>query len=112
MPESERQRVARDAYEAFERRDRAAVEAILGDDFVFFSGSHPGGLDRGGFFEKVWPNVDGQTRYRLTRLEDLPGDEILVTYESTGPDASRYRGAEIFSFSGGRMSRAEAYSGW
>jgi hypothetical protein len=112
MPESERLRLTRDTYRAFELRDRTTLDAAFSDDFTFISGTYPGGLDRDGFFEHVWPNVDGLTQYRFVRLEEISGDQVLVTYESTGPDGSRYWGTEIFTFTGDRMSHAEAYSGW
>jgi ketosteroid isomerase-like protein len=111
MPESERVRVTRETYRAFEARDRTILDAVLSDDFRFFSAAHRG-IDREQFFERVWPNVDGLTRYALLRAEEISSDAVLVTYDAVQPDGSTYRGTEIFSFTGSRMSRAEAYSGW
>ena len=111
MPESERLRLTRETYRAFEARDRTILDAVFSDDFRFFSGTHRG-IDREQFFERVWPNVDGLTSYTLLRLEEISGDAVLVTYDAAQPDGSTYRGTEIFGFTGSRMSRAEAYSGW
>jgi hypothetical protein len=103
--------VTRETYRAFEARDRTILDAVLSDDFRFFSAAHRG-IDREQFFERVWPNVDGLTRYALLRAEEISSDAVLVTYDAVQPDGSTYRGTEIFSFTGSRMSRAEAYSGW
>ena len=40
------------------------------------------------------------------------GDEVLVTYEATRNDGTRFRNTEIFGFDGDAVSRVEVYFGW
>ena len=46
---------ARDSYSAYETGDRSVLEALLTDDFVFYSPPDPG-IDRAKYFEVCWPN--------------------------------------------------------
>jgi hypothetical protein len=43
-------------------------------------------------------------------IED--GDEVVVTYESTRTDGTRFRNTEVLTFAGEQLARAEVYFGW
>lgn len=45
------------------------------------------------------------------RLAEV-GDEVVVTYESTRADESRFRNTEVLTFDGDKLARAEVYFGW
>ena len=110
MAPQDRLAVARACYRAFESGDRAAAEAILTDDFTFHSPADPA-LDRDGYFERCWPNADLIDSFDFVRLAEI-GDEVVVTYESTKTDGSRFRNTEVLAFRGGLICRAEVYFGW
>lgn len=110
MPARDRLDLARSIYEAFAAADRGAVEALLAEDFTFHSPPDPE-LDRDGYFERCWPNAGLIESYDFKRLIES-GDEVVVTYESTKTDGSRFRNTEVLTFDGGRISRAEVYFGW
>jgi hypothetical protein len=40
------------------------------------------------------------------------GDEVIVTYESTRTDGSRFRNTEVLTFDGDKISKVEVYFGW
>lgn len=40
------------------------------------------------------------------------GDEVIVTYESTRTDGTRFRNTEVLAFDGDKISKAEVYFGW
>ena len=105
-----RLQIAKDIYDAYVSGDRSVVENALTDDFTFYSPPDPG-IDRATYFERCWPNAKNAQGYEFVRLiED--GDEVLVTYEATRTDGSRFRNTEVLTFEGDRMSRAEVYFGW
>jgi ketosteroid isomerase-like protein len=106
----DRLQIARDCYGAYESGDRSLVEQHLSEDFVFYSPADPG-IDRARYFERCWPNAELIEAFRFTRLIDA-GDEVLVTYESTKTDGSRYRNTEVLTFAGDKVTRAEVYFGW
>ncbi|MBA3301952.1 MAG: nuclear transport factor 2 family protein, partial [Thermoleophilaceae bacterium] len=49
--------------------------------------------------------------FEFKRLIEV-GDEVVVTYESTRTDGSRFRNTEILTFRGARITRIEVYFGW
>ncbi|MDP8968173.1 MAG: hypothetical protein M3N04_06205, partial [Actinomycetota bacterium] len=55
MPSSDRSRLARACYEAYETGDRQALENVIADDFAFWS-PQDDGIDRTTYFERCWPN--------------------------------------------------------
>jgi ketosteroid isomerase-like protein len=110
MTDSNRLRLARDLYAAYVSGERDVVERMLGEDFEFFSPADVG-IGRERYFERCWPNSETIEDFRFERLAEL-GDEVLVTYEATRTDGSRFRNTEVLRFDGGQLRRAEVYFGW
>ena len=110
MTEAERLQTVRDAYRAYEIGDRDLLDGTLSQDFTFFSPPDPG-IDRVTYFERCWPNAELIDAFEFKRLVAI-GDEVLVTYESTKTDGSRFRNTEILAFQGDKICRVEVYFGW
>jgi ketosteroid isomerase-like protein len=110
MPAPDRLQLARDAYGAYVSGDRSVIEALLSDDHVFFSPADPG-IDRERYFERCWPNAQLIEDFEFARLIEH-GDEVIVTYESTKTDGSRFRNTEILTFRGEQLCKTEVYFGW
>jgi ketosteroid isomerase-like protein len=106
----DRLQLARNCYEAYVTGDRSIVERLLADEFEFYSPPDPG-IDRATYFERCWPNADLIEEFDFKRLIEA-GDEVVVTYESTKTDGSRFRNTEVLTFEGDRIVRAEVYFGW
>jgi ketosteroid isomerase-like protein len=107
---SDRLKLARDCYGAYESGDRPAVEELLTDDFTFYSPADPG-IDRATYFERCWPNAALIQSFEFERLVEID-DEVIVTYESTRADGSRFRNTEVLTFEGDKIRKAEVYFGW
>ena len=110
MPDHDRLKLARDAYGAYESGDRGFIEALLTDDFTFYSPADPG-IDRAKYFERCWPNSELIESFDFKRLVEA-GDEVIVTYESTKTDGKRFRNTEVLTFDGDKICRTEVYFGW
>jgi hypothetical protein len=108
--ESSRLKTARACYEAYASGDRELVERTLADEIAFFSPADVG-IDRDAYFERCWPNSENIHAFHFNRLEEV-GDEVLVTYEATRADGTRFRNTEILGFEGDRIARMEVYFGW
>lgn len=107
----DRVELAKAMYLAFSAGDREAVEELIGPEFEFHSPADEQGLDREGWFERCWPGAGSLTGYEFVRLiEDR--DEVVVTYEATRTDGSRFRNTEVLGFEGEDVVRAEVYFGW
>ena len=110
MPDVDRLTLARASYRAYESGDRQAIDDLLTEDFTFSSPADVG-IDRARYFERCWPNAGRIRSFEFERLAEV-GDEVLVTYESTRTDGSRFRNTEVLTFRGDRICRAEVYFGW
>jgi ketosteroid isomerase-like protein len=111
MPATDRLQRAREIYGAYESGDRRVVESLLSDDFTFYSPADVG-IDRATYFERCWPNAERLARFAFVRLVKA-GDEVVVTYEATRTDGSRFRNTEVLTFDGeDKLCRAEVYFGW
>jgi ketosteroid isomerase-like protein len=97
-------------YAAYVSGDRRAVEEILDEDFEFSSPADVG-IDRVRYFERCWPNSRAIRDFEFARLVEI-GDEVLVTYEATRTDGTRFRNTEVLTFNGEKLCRAEVYFGW
>jgi ketosteroid isomerase-like protein len=110
MPASTRVQVVRAAYGAYESGERDVLERLLSADFRFFSPADVG-IDRSRYFERCWPNAERIRAIEFVRVVEA-GAEVLVTYEATRVDGTRFRNTEVFRFRGERISRVEVYFGW
>ena len=99
-----RLQIAQDVYHAYASGDRAVVENLLADDFTFYSPPDPG-IDRAAYFERCWPNSGNLERFEFVRLIEH-GDEVVVTYEATRTDGTRFRNTEVLTFDGEHDLRA------
>ncbi|MBS1878318.1 MAG: nuclear transport factor 2 family protein [Actinobacteria bacterium] len=98
-------------YRAFSAGDREAIEEVIGPEFEFHSPLDEHGLDRDGYFERCWPGAGSLTELEFVRLIEQ-GDEVVVTYEATRANGTRFRNTEVLGFDGDRQVRAEVYFGW
>jgi len=110
MTDADRIELVRAAYRAYEERDRDLIEQVMGEGLTFFAPPDPG-IDRAEYFERCWPNGAHIKKFEFERLSEV-GDEVLVTYEATRTDGTRFRNTEIFGFEGGKISQVEVYFGW
>lgn len=103
-------KIVRDAYGAYVSGDRRVIEQHLSRDLIFYSPADPG-IDRAMYFERCWPNAELIEAFDFKRL--IPsGDEVVVTYESTKTDGSRFRNTEVLTFAGEKICKVEVYFGW
>jgi ketosteroid isomerase-like protein len=110
ITDEDRIAIARECYDAYQTGDRRIVEERMSDGLEFFSPADPG-IDRARYFERCWPNAQTIAGYAFKRLI-AHGDEVVVTYEATRDDGSRFRNTEVLTFDGDKVSRVEVYFGW
>jgi hypothetical protein len=111
MPSSSgRVEIAHSMYRAFAAGERGVVEETFAPELVFHSPPDPE-LDREGYFERCWPGAGNRNEFEFVRTIES-GDEVVVTYEATRPDGSRFRNTEILTFAGEQIARVEIYFGW
>jgi ketosteroid isomerase-like protein len=102
--------IARAAYDAYVTKDRAALEAIIANDFHFTS-PLDNRLDRETYFRRCWPNSKTIAGFEFINL--VPdGDRVFVTYEGRNTNGHRFRNTEIVTIRDEQIVDVEVYFGW
>jgi ketosteroid isomerase-like protein len=107
---ADRTAIARAMYRAYETGEREVLDERLAEDFMFYAPPDPG-IDRGTYFERCWPNAGNIASFEFSRMIES-GDEVVVTYEATRTDGSRFRNTEVLTFRGDDVVKVEVYFGW
>lgn len=102
--------IARAAYRTYETKDRAALEALLAEDFHFTS-PLDNRLDRDTYFRRCWPNSEVIAGFDFIHLV-TDADRVFVTYEGRNTDGHRFRNTEILTIRGQHIAEVEVYFGW
>lgn len=101
--------------QAYVDKDRAAIEALIADDYRF-SSPYDNGLDRRSYFEICWQNHKVITRFDFLHHAES-GDRVFVIYEchatrTTGHISRIFRNCEMHTVRGGKLVATECYFGW
>jgi ketosteroid isomerase-like protein len=102
--------LARASYHAYVEKDRAAIEALIADDFHFTS-PLDNRIDRATYFARCWPNSATIAAFDFIHLAP-DGDRVLVTYEARSMSGKRFRNTEILTARDGKIVDVEVYFGW
>jgi uncharacterized protein YndB with AHSA1/START domain len=102
--------IARAAYEAYVRKDRAAIERLIAEDFRFTS-PLDNAIDRATYFARCWPSSEWIERFDFMNFV-RHGDRVFVTYEGRGPKGRTFRNTEIVHVRSGQIVDVEVYFGW
>ena len=96
-------------FAAYEKKDRAAMEHLLADDFTFSSpvDDHIG---RDLYFERCWPFSERVKEFRIEKIL-ADDEEALVRYEATTIDGTSFRNIETFTIHEGKIVHVEVYFG-
>ena len=102
--------VARRCYQAYVDKDRATLEALMGDEFHFTS-PLDNRLDRATYFERCWPNSECLAGFDLLQaVQDV--NRVFVSYEARTTQGKRFRNTEILTIQQGRLVDVEVFFGW
>ena len=106
----ENMQIACASYQAYVDKDRAAIEALIADDFHFTS-PLDNRLDRKTYFERCWPNSRTLSGFDFVHLA-ADGDCVFVTYEAETTTGRRFRNTEVLTIRDGRIVNVEVFFGW
>jgi ketosteroid isomerase-like protein len=102
--------VARAAFDAYLFQDRAAIERLLADDFVFTS-PQDDHIGRAAFLERCFPTVDRLSSQRLLRLTDAGDGSVFLLYEYELKTGERYRNTELSTIRDGKLAETQVFFG-
>jgi ketosteroid isomerase-like protein len=102
--------VVRACLQAYVDKDRAAIEALIAEDYHFTS-SIDNSLDCETYFEVCWPNSNSMTGFDyIYQIED--GDRAFIVYEGRTDRGKAFRNAEVHIVRNGQLVTTEVYFGW
>jgi ketosteroid isomerase-like protein/predicted enzyme related to lactoylglutathione lyase len=102
--------IVRALFAAWQTGDRDALDAVLAEDFRFYS-PRDDGLDRAQYFATCWPHHDEITSHDFVRLDALDPNVVVVTYDAHKPDGSRFRNTEVITVRDGLVVEVDVYFG-
>jgi ketosteroid isomerase-like protein len=102
--------LVRRVFDAYGAKDRAAIEAVIADDFHFTS-PLDNRIDRQTYFERCWKNSEAISGFSFINLA-REGDRVFVTYEGRRVSGKAFRNTEVFTVRNGQIVEIEVYFGW
>jgi ketosteroid isomerase-like protein len=102
--------LVRRVFDAYSAKDRAAIEAVIADDFHFTS-PLDNRIDRQTYFERCWKNSEAISGFTFINLA-REGDRVFVTYEGRRVSGKAFRNTEVFTVRNGQIVEIEVYFGW
>ena len=102
--------IVRRVYDAYVAKDRAAIEALVADDFHFTS-PLDNRIDRQTYFDRCWKASETIAGFRFINLVG-DGDRVFVTYEGQRVSGRPFRNTEILTVRDGKIVETEVYFGW
>ena len=107
MPGSD---VVRASFEAYLSQDRAAVERLLADDYVFTS-PQDDHIGKAAFLERCFPTSDRLSSQVILRLVDTDDGGVFILYEYELKTGERYRNTEFSTVRDGRLAETQVFFG-
>ena len=101
--------IARACYNAYVTKDRAAIEALIAEEFRFTS-PLDNRLDRKNYFAICWPNSVTTEGFEFVHMVEH-GERVFVTYVGQSRQG-RFRNTEVLTVRNGQIVEVEVYFGW
>jgi ketosteroid isomerase-like protein len=103
------EKIVREYYTAFEKKDWNLMEQILADGFTFTSplDDH---INVNVFQGRCWPNAYKIKRFDLDKIV-VNGDEAFVIYNGWTTDGKLFRNSDYFKLKDGKIKAYECFFG-
>jgi ketosteroid isomerase-like protein len=107
--QSSKEKMVRDYYAAYEKKDWTVMDRILDASFTFSSpvDEH---ISLKTYKEKCWPNCYKLKKFDVVKLI-VKGDDAFVTYNGWTTDGKTFRNTEYFKFKDGKITENECFFG-
>lgn len=107
---SSTEKLIKDYYTAYEKKDWNIMQAILADGFTFSSPAGDDHIDLNLYKERCWPNAYKTKRFDLEKIV-INGDDAYVTYNGWTIAGKLFRNTERFKFKDGKIVENECFFG-
>jgi len=106
---SAKQKLVKDYYAAYEKKDWNMLASILADSFKFTSPMDDH-IDLKTYKERCWPNSANTKRFDIEKLV-VDGDDAFVTYIGRTNDGKLFCNTEVFKFKDGKITANTCFFG-
>jgi ketosteroid isomerase-like protein len=103
------EKLIRDYYAAYEKKDWNMLNSLLADGFCFNSPLDTN-IDLKTYKQRCWPNAVNIKRFDVEKLI-IDGDDAFVTYNGWTNDGRLFRNTEYFKFKDGKIKENACYFG-
>lgn len=104
------EKVIKQYYAAYEKKDWHMLELILADGFTFTSPAGDDHINLKLYKERCWPNAVNTKKFDLEKII-IDGDDAFVTYNGWTTDGRLFRNTERFKFEQGKIKENECFFG-
>ena len=104
------ERVVREYYSAYEKKDWHMLELILADEFTFTSPAGDDHINLRQYKERCWPNAENTKKFDLEKVI-VSGDDAFVTYNGWTNDGRVFRNTEYFKLKNGKIKEFACFFG-
>lgn len=105
-----KEKVIREYYSAYEKKDWHMLELILADGFTFTSPAGDDHINLKLYKERCWPNAYHTKKFDLEKVI-ISGDDAFVTYNGWTTDGKLFRNTERFKLKDGKIIENECFFG-
>ncbi|MGA5563767.1 nuclear transport factor 2 family protein [Streptomyces platensis] len=102
--------VVRAAFAAYLAQDRAAMDRLLAEDFVFTS-PQDDHIDKAAFLETCFPTADRLRRQEILDVVAIDGEQVFVRYAYELTTGEQHRNVEVMTVRDGRVTETQVYFG-
>ena len=104
-----KQKMIKDYYAAYEKKDWNMLNSLLADGFNFTS-PNDNHIDLKAYKERCWPNSANIKKFDIEKLL-VDDDDAFVTYNGWTTDGRLFRNTEYFKFKGGKIKENACFFG-
>ena len=104
------EKIIRQYYTAYEKKDWHMLELILSPGFTFTSPAGDDHIDLAVYKERCWPNAINTKKFDLEKVI-VAGDDAFVTYNGWTNDGRVFRNTERFKLKDGKIISNECFFG-
>jgi ketosteroid isomerase-like protein len=102
--------VVRASFQAYIAQDRAAVERLLAEDFVFTS-PQDDHIGKAEFLAKCFPTADRLSAQEIVQLVAAGDDGVFIMYEYQLKTGERHRNTEFITVRDGQLAETQVFFG-
>lgn len=102
--------VVRASFDAYQRQDRTAAEAVIAPDFRFTS-PQDDHIGRTAYFERCFPTAHRFRSSEFRHMTAVDDETVLAVYEYELHDGARHRNAELLTVRDGRIVETQVFFG-